>query len=84
MNNLSLHEPYEGPDDIIIGDVQVFKSHTLANLQSLLIQIIFFLDDVLCSPNMQQNLISVCQFCKTNHTSADHWFLVLNLQIFEE
>lgn len=31
----------------------------------------FLLNDVLCAPKMHQNLISVCQFCKINHTSIE-------------
>ena len=67
ISNLSLHQPYEGPDDIVIGDgtglniTHVGKS-TLSTLSHS-----FSLLNVLCVPSMKKNLISVSQFCKTNN-----------------
>ena len=71
ISNLSLHQPYEGPDDIVIGDgtglniTHVGKSTLSTPSHS------FSLSNVLCVPSMKQNLISVSQFCKTNNSSIE-------------
>ena len=71
LNNLSLHQPYEGPDDIVIGDgtglsITHTGSSTLTSPSTT-----FNLSNVLCVPTMQQNLISVSQFCNSNKTSIE-------------
>ncbi|PKA62506.1 Retrovirus-related Pol polyprotein from transposon TNT 1-94 [Apostasia shenzhenica] len=71
LNNLSLHTPYDGPDDIVIGDgTGLHITHTgSTSLQTPSHS--FKLHDVLCVPNMKRNLISISQFCKTNNTSIE-------------
>ena len=73
ISNLSLRQPYEGPDDIIISDgtglnmTHVGKSTLSSPSHS------FLLSNVLCVPSMKQNLISVSQFCKTNNASIEFY-----------
>lgn len=69
LSNLSLHTPYEGMDNMVIGDgngltITHFGSFSLSHNNSQ-----FYFDKVLCIPAMKKNLIFVSQFCKTNHVS---------------
>ena len=71
LNNLNLHAPYDGPDDIVIGDgIELHITHSSST--SLFIPShSFTLQNVLCVPNMKRNLISISQFFKTNKTSVE-------------
>ncbi|KAJ9547961.1 hypothetical protein OSB04_020504 [Centaurea solstitialis] len=71
LNNLSLHAPYVGSDDVMIGDgTGLSISHTgSASLSTPTTK--FSLNDVLCVPSMKKNLISVSKFCITNNTSVE-------------
>ncbi|KAL6342774.1 hypothetical protein AAG906_016608 [Vitis piasezkii] len=62
LNNLSLHAPYTGSDDVMIGDgTGLLISHTgSASLPSSTTT--FTLNDVLYVPSMKKNLISISQF----------------------
>ena len=67
-NNLILHAPYGGPNDIIIGDgngLHITYSGTTSLSTS---SNSFTLHNVLCVPLMKRNLISISQFFKTNKT----------------
>ena len=82
LQNLSLHNPYGGDEDIIIGDGKglpiTHTGFTTLNSDSNT----FTLDDVLCAPHIKRNLISVSQFCKHNNTSIEFFpdsFLVKDL-----
>ena len=71
LNNLSLSQPYKGPDDIVIGDgTSLHITHvghsTLSTPSNS-----FTLSNVLCVPSMKQNLVSVSQFCKNNNISIE-------------
>ena len=79
---MSLHNPYGGDEDIIIGDGKGLPiTHTgSTTLNSDFTT--FTLDDVLCAPHIKRNLISVSQFCKYNNTSIEFFpdsFLVKDL-----
>ena len=77
LNSLSLHQPYEGPDDIIHGDGSGLQiSHTGNSVLSTPSKS-FSLSHVLYVPNMQKNLISVSQFCKSNNASIEIFPLFL-------
>ncbi|KAG7586548.1 Zinc finger CCHC-type [Arabidopsis thaliana x Arabidopsis arenosa] len=71
LNNLSLHQPYNGGDDVMIADGSTMTiSHTGSALlpnqtRSLL------LDKILCVPDIQKNLISVYRLCNTNQVSVE-------------
>ncbi|KAK1555207.1 hypothetical protein Q3G72_023368 [Acer saccharum] len=71
LGNLSLHAPYSGSDDVMIGDstgLSITHSgsaslHTRNNS--------FILDNVLCVPDMKKNLVSISQFCNANNVSVE-------------
>ncbi|KAK9200192.1 hypothetical protein WN944_015388 [Citrus x changshan-huyou] len=71
LNNLSLHAPYTGSDDVMIGDgTGLSISHTgSASLPTRTTT--FTLNDVLCVPAMKKNLISISQFCISNNASVE-------------
>jgi len=71
LNNLSLHAPYNGSDDIMIGDgTGLSIAHTgSATLRTRTRN--FNLNNVLCVPAMKKNLISISQFCSTNNVSVE-------------
>ncbi|RWW07758.1 hypothetical protein GW17_00028842 [Ensete ventricosum] len=61
---LSIHNNYNGTDDIIIDDGKrlliTHTSSTMLNSHNFN----FTLDGVLCVPHVKQNFTSVSQFCK--------------------
>ncbi|KAG7559542.1 GAG-pre-integrase domain [Arabidopsis thaliana x Arabidopsis arenosa] len=71
LNNLSLHQQYNGGDDVMIADGSSMTiSHTGSTLlpnqtRSLL------LDKILCVPDIRKNLISVYRLCNTNKVSVE-------------
>lgn len=86
LENLSLHTPYDGTDDIVIRDgTGLHISHTgFTSLPSPSRS--FHLQNVLCVPNMTRNLISIAKFCSTNHASIEFFsshFSVKDLQTKE-
>lgn len=67
LSNLSLHSPYQGGDDVTIGNgtglpITHTGSTTLPSSSRSLV-----LNNVLCVPSMKKNLISVNKLCKTNN-----------------
>lgn len=80
LSNLALHQPYEGPDDIQIGDG---SGLSITHTGSTFISPSFSLSNVLCVPSINQNLISVAKFCRSNHTSIEFlpsYFVVKDLR----
>lgn len=66
LANMSLHAPYNGGDDVIIGDGSALQiSHTSSSSLPSFKQP-FFLNNVLYVPSLDKNLISVFQLCYTN------------------
>lgn len=71
LNNLSLHQPYTGGDDVMIADgSNLSVSHTGSILfpsstRNLL------LNKILCVPDINKNLISVYRLCNTNQVSVE-------------
>ena len=71
LHNLSMHDPYNGSDDIMIGDGSGL-SITHAGSSSLhTTHKTFKLNNVLCVPTMKKNLISISQFCTSNNVSIE-------------
>ena len=71
LNNLSLHSPYDGSDDIMIGDGSGLSITHSGSLHLPTRHSSFLLSNVLCVPNMKQNLILVSKFCTTNKVSVE-------------
>ena len=71
LNNLNFHAPYDGPDDVVIGDgIGPHITH-LGSTSLFIPSSSFTLHNVFCVPNMKHNLISISQFCKTNKTLVE-------------
>jgi hypothetical protein len=83
LNNLSLHTPYNGQDDVMLGDgTNLPISHT-GSVSLPTSNSSFQLQDVLCVPKMQKKLIYIALFCITNNVSIEifpHCFHVKDLQ----
>lgn len=73
-----LQQPYEGPNDIQIGDG---SGLSITHTGSTFISPSFSLSNVLCRPSINQNLISVAKFCRSNHTSIEFLLFTLFLRI---
>ena len=71
LNNLSLHSPYTGSDDIMIGDGSGLNITHSGSLHLPNKNSSFLLSNVLCVPNMKQNLISVSKFCTSNQVAVE-------------
>ena len=71
LNNLNLHAPNDGLDDVVIGDgTGLSITHSGSTYLSIPSRS-FTLQNVLCVPNMKRNLISISQFFKTNKTLVE-------------
>ena len=71
LNNLALHQPYHGGDDVIIADGSTLPiSHTGSSLIPTRTRDLS-LQKILCVPNIDKNLISVYRLCNTNGVSVE-------------
>lgn len=71
LHNLSLHQPYTGGDEVVVGNGSTLPithtgSITLPSSKRSLL-----LNRVLCVPNIHRNLISVHRLCNTNRVSVE-------------
>ena len=66
-----MHSPYDGSDDIMIRDGSGLAITHTGSLKLPNTNSSFLLSDVLCVPNMKQNLISVSKFCVSNQVSVE-------------
>jgi histone deacetylase 1/2 len=71
LSNLSLHTPYNGSDDIMIGDGSSLPITHTGSTSFTTHNTSFKLDNVLCVPSMKKNLISISQFCTSNNVSVE-------------
>ncbi|CAI9280948.1 unnamed protein product [Lactuca saligna] len=84
LNALSLHSPYDGTDDLVIGDGSCL---TIAHVGSLLIPISntkFHLTNVLCVLHISRNIISISRLCLDNHILIQFYsfhFFIKNFKI---
>ena len=67
LNNIFLHYPYSGHDDVLIGDDNGLSISHICSLILPASSNSLTLDNVLCVPAMKSNLISMSQPCSTNH-----------------
>ena len=71
LNNLSMHQPYHGNDDVLIADGSTLSiSHTGSSLIPTYTRDLS-LQKILCVPNIDKNLISVYRLCNTNGVSVE-------------
>ena len=66
-----MHSPYTGSDDIMIGDGSGLRITHTGSLKLPTKSSSFLLIDVLCVPNISQNLISVSKFCISNQVAVE-------------
>ncbi|KAG6755697.1 hypothetical protein POTOM_041530 [Populus tomentosa] len=71
LHNLSLHAPYQGSDDIMIGDGTTLPITHTGSTSLSSSNIHFSLTNVLCVPSIQKNLISISKFCISNNASIE-------------
>ncbi|KAL6334026.1 hypothetical protein AAG906_000080 [Vitis piasezkii] len=71
LSNLSLHTPYTGSDDIMIGDGSSLPITHTGSTSFTTHNTSFKFDNVLCVPSMRKNLISISQFCTSNNVSVE-------------
>ncbi|RVW60364.1 Retrovirus-related Pol polyprotein from transposon RE1 [Vitis vinifera] len=83
LHNLALHSPFDGTDEIMIGDGSGLPISHTGSTSLTTPSHSFTLSNVLCVPTMKRNLISISQFCKSNNTSIEFlpsYFHVKDLQ----
>ena len=56
LSNLTMQQPYEGPDDIVIGDG---LGLTITHIDSVTLSPSFKLSNVLCAHSIHQKLLSI-------------------------
>nr|CAN82540.1 hypothetical protein VITISV_015270 [Vitis vinifera] len=78
LSNLSLHSLYQGFHDIMIGDGSTLPITHTGSTTIPTSSRTFILQNVLCVPSMQKNLISIYQFCTNNHV-----FIEFSLSAFQ-
>lgn len=71
LNNLASHTQYVGSDGVVIGNGANLPITHTGSLSLKTPSRDFTLNNILYTPSMQKNLISVNQFCKTNNTSVE-------------
>ncbi|RVW92402.1 Retrovirus-related Pol polyprotein from transposon RE1 [Vitis vinifera] len=71
LHNLALHSPFDGTDEIMIGDGSGLPISHTGSTSLTTPSHSFTLSNVLCVPTMKRNLISISQFCKSNNTSIE-------------
>ena len=78
MSYLSLHLPYDGPDDVYIGDGSGLK---ITHTGSISFPPSFSLSNVLCVPSIKRNLVSISKFyCNNTYIEFfPSYFLVKDL-----
>lgn len=71
LNNLSLHSNYHGPDTVTIGNGQGLSITHIGSTILNYTHNSFHLNDVLCVPFIDKNLISASKFYKSNNASIE-------------
>ena len=77
--NLSIHSEYDGTDQVVIGDGSGLQVTHVGSMTLPSASKSFKLTDILCVPNIHQNLISVHNFTRSNNVSMEFhpfYFLV--------
>ena len=67
LGNLSLHYPYSGHDNVLIGNGNILSISHIDSLTLPTSSSSLTLNNVLCVPAMKKNLIFISQLCTTNH-----------------
>ena len=71
LNNLALHQPYNGGEEVIIADGSGLPiSHTGSSILPTP-SLSLTLNNILYVPNLHKNLISVYRLCNSNKVSVE-------------
>ena len=71
LANLSIHAPYDGTEELIIGDGKgLFISH-IGSLTINFCNYTLHLNNVLCVPNILGNIVSISRLCHDNEISIN-------------
>lgn len=82
LHHLSLHQPYHGTDDVLIADGSTLPISHMGSSILPTSTCGLALQNILCVPNVDKNLISVYRLCNTNVVSVEFFpalFQVKNL-----
>lgn len=71
LNNLSLHAPYDGTEELIIGDGSSLPISNTGSFSLSTPSHTFKFSNVLHVPNISRNILSISQFCQENNTSIE-------------
>ena len=83
LNNLSLHTPYDGTEELIIGDGTGLHISHIGSLTISYVSHSITLNNVLFVPSMSRNVVSISQLCRDNNASIEflsHSFVVKDLK----
>lgn len=70
LNNLAMHQPYNGDDTVLIGDGSGLSITHTGSLSLPSSSRNLTLNHVLCVPNIQKNLISIYRLCNADKVSV--------------
>lgn len=82
LNNLALHSPYDGTEELIIGDGTGLKITHIGSLSFPYLSSNIKLNNVLHVPSISRNIISISQLCNDNNASIEflpHSFILKDL-----
>ena len=79
LTNLSIHNEYDGTDEVILGDGSGLTVSHIGYLELHSPNRTFILSDTLCVPNLSKNLIFVHHLTKQNNVVVEfhpfHFFV---------
>lgn len=81
LHNLSLHQPYNGGDDVILPDGSMVPITYTGSVSLPSTTRELTLNNVLCLPRVAKNLISVYHLCNANRVSVE--FFPASFQVKE-
>ena len=71
LNNLALHQPYNGGEEVSVVDSSTMSITHMGSISIPTLSKPVTLDNVLCAPAVNKNLISVYRLCNANKVSVE-------------
>ena len=71
LNNLALHQPYHGGEEVAIADGTGLQITHTGSASIPTLSKTLQLKDILCVPSVNKNLISVYRLCNANQVSVE-------------
>ena len=69
--DLSLHDPYDGTEELLIGDGKVITIENISSTNLSVSSRSLVLNNFLHAPSISSNIISISQFCHDNNVSVE-------------